>query len=64
MNSSSNLLFNSHELMTIVMFCTIYFYYLALIKSERRLAVSHYISEKYLFVVAHNVGFLKRFAGL
>jgi len=28
------------------------------------LIVSHYISEMYLFVVAHNVGFLKRIAGL
>jgi hypothetical protein len=26
--------------------------------------VSNYISERYLFVVALNVGFLKRFAGL
>jgi len=26
--------------------------------------ISCYISEDYLFVVAHNVGFLKRFAGL
>lgn len=64
MNSSLNPLFNSRELMIIVMFCTIYFYYLAIIKSEQRLVVSHYISKKYLFVVAHNVGFLKRFAGL
>jgi hypothetical protein len=30
----------------------------------QKLVVNRYISEKYLFVVAHNVGFLKRFAGL
>jgi len=49
--------------MMIVLFCTIYFYYLAFIISDQTVFVSCYISEKYLFVVAHNVGFLKRFAG-
>jgi hypothetical protein len=50
--------------MMVVLFCTINFYYLAFIISDKAVVVSCYISEKYLFVVAHNVGFLKRFAGL
>jgi len=50
--------------MTFVWFCFFYFYYLALAKTEYKLVASHYISEKYLFVVALNVGYLKRFAGL
>jgi len=50
--------------MIIILFCTINFYYLAIIINDEKLAVTLYISEKYLFVVAHNVGFLKRFAGL
>ncbi len=50
--------------MTIILFCAIYFYYLAFMISNTILAVSCYISEKYLFVVAHNVSFLKMFAGL
>ena len=51
-------------IMTILLYCTIYFYYLALIILVQTLVVSNYISEKYLFAVALNVGFLKRFAGL
>lgn len=50
--------------MTVIMFYAVKFYYLASIKPVRMLFVSHYKSEKYLFVVAQNVGFLKRFAGL
>jgi hypothetical protein len=50
--------------MIIILFCAIYFYYIAIQIKDQKLTVSHYISEKYLFVVAHNVGFLKRFAGL
>ncbi len=50
--------------MMVFMFCTINFYYLASIKYYWTLVVSYYISEKYLFVVAQNTGFLKRFAGL
>jgi hypothetical protein len=33
-------------------------------KTDFKLSANHYISEKYLFVVALNVGYLKRFAGL
>jgi hypothetical protein len=50
--------------MTYVSFSAIYFYYLALGKSDNQVVVNHYISEAYLFVTAYNVGFLKRFAGL
>jgi hypothetical protein len=50
--------------MTFVWFCSLYFSYLALNNTDNNLVASHYISEKYLFVVAINVGFLKRFAGL
>ena len=48
----------------VISICAIYFYYLAFIISDQTVVVSCYISQKYLFVVAHNVGFLKRFAGL
>lgn len=50
--------------MIIILYCAINFYYLASINYDIKLNITHYISEKYLFVVAHNVGFLKRFAGL
>jgi hypothetical protein len=50
--------------MIIILFCAIIFYYLASLKYERKLILSLYISQDYLFVVAHNVGFLKRFSGL
>ena len=50
--------------MIIVSDSTINFYYLAFIISFKELVVNYYISENYLFVVAKNAGFLKRFAGL
>jgi len=50
--------------MIVVMFCTLNIYYLAFIKYEGILIVSNYISEHYFFVVVHNAGYLKRFAGL
>ena len=50
--------------MTTLLFCTVNFYYIALTKLVNAVFVIYYISESYLFVVAHNVGFLKRFAGL
>jgi hypothetical protein len=50
--------------MTIVWFCSFYYSYLALNNSGNKMVASHYISEKYLFVVALNVGYLKRFSGL
>jgi hypothetical protein len=50
--------------MMVIFICAVYFYYLAFTISDKIMVVSCYISEIYLFVVAHNVGFLKRFAGL
>ncbi len=50
--------------MTFVWFYSYYYSYLALNKPNNKLSVSNYISEKYLFVVALNVGYLKRFSGL
>jgi hypothetical protein len=50
--------------MTNVSDSTINFYYLAFIIIDQKVIASYYISIKYLFVVANNVGFLKRFAGL
>jgi len=47
-----------------ILFLTINFYYIALLLIQRMYLISYYISEQYLFVVAQNVGFLKRFAGL
>jgi hypothetical protein len=52
------------NIVMVISICAIYFYYLAFIISDQTVVVSCYISQKYLFVVAHNVGFLKRFAGL
>lgn len=54
----------TYYLKTIILFGPVYFYYLAASNEFKTLVVNRYISEKYLFVVAHNVGFLKRFAGL
>jgi hypothetical protein len=50
--------------MTIVVICADIFYYLAFIITANAMIPICYISEKYLFAVALNVGFLKRFAGL
>lgn len=50
--------------MTDVCFYTFYFYYLAFLKSHFKVFISNYSSELYLFAVASNVGFLKRFGGL
>jgi len=50
--------------MIIVMYYASDFYYLASNKTVSKMVVIHYISEMYLFVVAQNVGYLKRFAGL
>jgi hypothetical protein len=52
------------NIMTYVLISAIYFYYLSAITFYWTLIVNHYISEEYLFVVAQNVSFLKRFAGL
>jgi len=52
------------NMMIIILNCTINYSYLAKNKSITLLAVNRYISVIYLFVVAQNVGFLKRFAGL
>jgi len=50
--------------MTIVVICAVIFYYLAFVLRSFVMIPICYISEKYLFAVALNVGFLKRFAGL
>jgi len=50
--------------MIALLFCTIYFYYIAAIKVKIIVFVICYISETYLFSVANNVGFLKWFGGL
>jgi hypothetical protein len=50
--------------MTIVVICAVIFYYLAFVLTGCVMIPIYYISEKYLFAVALNVGFLKRFAGL
>lgn len=51
-------------MMIIILNCTINYSYLAKNKSIIQLGINHYISVIYLFTVALNVGFLKRFAGL
>jgi hypothetical protein len=45
--------------MIIILFSAINFYYLAFTFKDQELIVSLYISEKYLFVVALNVGYDK-----
>lgn len=50
--------------MTYVLVSHFYFSYFAILFILVTVLVNNYISEEYLFVVAHNVGFLKRFAGL
>ena len=50
--------------MITVLFCTVNFYYIALTLTDEMFFINYYISEKYLYAVAQNVGFLKRFAGL
>mgnify|MGYP001012310500 CR=1 FL=1 len=50
--------------MTALLFYRIYFLYIAFTTIEWIMFVICYISEIYLFAVANNVGFLKRFAGL
>jgi len=50
--------------MTYLMVGHVYFYYIAVLKSGNIMGLTDYISEIYLFVVANNVCFIKRFAGL
>jgi hypothetical protein len=50
--------------MTLIIICAIIFYYIVLAISKDKMNISGYISEIYLFVVANNVGYIKRFAGL
>jgi hypothetical protein len=50
--------------MIIILFCPVIFCYIALLKTEYSVIINTYISETYLFAVAQNVGFQKRFAGL
>jgi hypothetical protein len=50
--------------MITLLFCAIYFYYIAFSTERNIVFVICYISEIYLFAVANNVGFLKRFGGL
>jgi hypothetical protein len=62
--SASNRLISGSEIMILILFCTIYFYYIAPSGKKKKMIPSHYISQIYLFAVACNVGYLKRFAGL
>jgi len=50
--------------MIVILGCAIYFYYIASASSRQNMFVSSYISQSYLFVIATNVGYLKRFGGL
>ena len=50
--------------MTVILICTIYFYYIAFVFTDFKVRVNSYKSQIYLFTVANNVGYLKRFAGL
>jgi len=50
--------------MIIAWILTIYFYYIATGNMKKKMGISLYISQSYLFAVACNVGYLKRFAGL
>jgi len=50
--------------MTVVLLFAVNFYYIAFIYYTKTVSVKYYISQDYLYAVAHNVGFLKRFAGL
>jgi len=52
------------EIMITFLFCTVIFYYIALVLVQGMSIISHYISELYLFNIAQNVGYLKRFYGL
>ena len=50
--------------MTAILVCTINFYYIALLLIRGMYLLNSYKSELYLYSVAQNVGFLKRFCGL
>ena len=50
--------------MTFAVFCTLYFYYIACVNQYCQVLLSLYISLNYLFIVALNAGYLKRFYGL
>jgi len=52
------------EIMIFILQGTIYFYYIASASQQYDMFVSSYISQFYLFVIATNVGYLKRFGGL
>jgi hypothetical protein len=50
--------------MTVFVKGAVIFYYIAFARKDCIMNTRCYISEEYLFVVALNVGFLKRFSGL
>jgi hypothetical protein len=62
--SASERLVSGSEIMILILFRAIYFYYIAPAGKKQKMIPSHYISQSYLFAVACNVGYLKRFAGL
>lgn len=50
--------------MTVFVNGPVIFYYIAFAMKDCTMNTKCYFSEKYLFVVALNVGYLKRFSGL
>ncbi len=50
--------------MILVLFFAVNFYYIAILLDRGMHLLNCYISELYLYVVAQNVGYMKRFAGL
>ena len=57
-------LITGSEIMTLIFMYNYYFYYIAAVTEMILMFVNDYISQFYLFVVATNVGYLKRFYGL
>jgi len=47
-----------------ILFCAVNFYYIAFMLIQGMRLINNYKSELYLYSIAQNVGFLKRFYGL
>jgi len=55
---------NLFIIMLSILFCDVIFYYIAFMLIHGMGLLNNYKSELYLYSVAQNVGFLKRFYGL
>lgn len=60
----NSMVINLLIIMLCILFCAVNFYYIAFMLIQGMGLLNNYKSELYLYSIAQNVGFLKRFYGL